>query len=194
MRVAVIVGSTRPNRRSPLVASWVAEQALSRGDLTVEVVDLAALDLPMYDEPEPAAVARISGIKTQQWADLVDSFDAYVFVVPEYNHSFPAVVKNAIDLVFHQWNDKAVGFVSYGLHGGVRAVEHLRGVTSEVKLASVRTQVVLSLFTDFTLTDMVQPGRFTPGPHQAQSAQRMLDELLEWGGALKSLREKRVPV
>lgn len=189
MRIAVITGSTRPNRRSRNVAEWVLAEAASRGDATFDLVDLADLGLPMYDEPEPAAVGSVSGGEARRWGEIVDGFDAFVFVVPEYNHSFPAVIKNAIDLVFSQWNDKSVGFVTYGLQGGVRAAEQLRCVVSEVKLASVRSHVALSLFTDFTLEDMLAPGEVTPGAHQAQLLQRLFDELIAWGGALKSLRE-----
>jgi len=192
IRIGVIVGSTRPQRRSPQVASWVEQRAATRDDVEVEVLDLRAADLPMYDEPVAPAVGAIQGERARAWTAEVARFDAYVVVVPEYNHSYPAVVKNAIDLVFHEWNDKAVGFVSYGLHGGVRAVEHLRAVVSEVKLASVRTHVVLSLFHDFTLTDTVQPGSFTPDEHQDQTLERMLDELVAWAGALQTLRQQSV--
>lgn len=190
IRIGVIVGSTRPNRRSPLVASWVEQHAARHEGVEVEVLDLHDFALSMYDEPEPAAVGTVQGDRARVWAAEVDRFDAFVIVVPEYNHSYPAVIKNAIDLVFHEWNDKAVGFVSYGLHGGVRAVEHLRSVVSEVKLASVRTSVVLSLFHDFTLTDMIEPGDFTPGAHQDQTLERLLDELVSWGGALRTVRNQ----
>lgn len=190
IRIGVIVGSTRPQRRSPLVASWVEHHAAARSDVEIEVLDLHVFDLPMYDEPEAPAVGTVRGERARAWAAEVDRFDAFVIVVPEYNHSYPAVVKNAIDLVFHEWNDKAVGFVSYGMHGGVRAVEHLRSVVSEVKLASVRTHVVLSLFNDFTLTGPVEPGNFTPGPHQEQTLERLLDELVAWAGALRTLRHQ----
>lgn len=189
MHIAAITGSTRPNRRSRKVADWVLAEATSRQGATFDLVDLADLGLPMYEEPEPAAVGSVSGEEARRWGDLVDTFDAFIFVVPEYNHSFPAVIKNAIDLVYRQWNDKSVGFVTYGLQGGVRAAEQLRCVVSEVKLASVRSHVALSLFTDFTLEDMLAPGEVTPGAHQAELLQRLFDELIAWGGALKFLRE-----
>ncbi|MGA8117667.1 MAG: NAD(P)H-dependent oxidoreductase, partial [Actinocatenispora sp.] len=113
----------------------------------------------------------------------------FVFVTPEYNHSMPGALKNAIDFLYAEWSNKAAGFVSFGLHGGTRAVEHLRLVLAEVKVADVRTQVVLSLFADFEIDDMSQPGTFTPGPRQEATLTRMLDEVVAWSGALRPLRE-----
>ncbi|GAA0908870.1 hypothetical protein GCM10009559_78500 [Pseudonocardia zijingensis] len=112
-----------------------------------------------------------------------------VFVTPEYNHSFPAALKNAIDYLFAEWNDKAAGFVSHGVHGGVRAVEGLRLVLAELKVATVRSQVVLNTFTDFELTAPGDPGVCRPGEHEQQALHDMLDELVAWAAALKPLRE-----
>lgn len=128
---------------------------------------------------------------TQRWAATVDRFDGFVFVTPEYNHSFPAVLKNAVDYLYAEWNDKAAAFVSYGVAGGTRAVEQLRLVLAEVKVASVRSQVGLTLSTDFTAADAHGPGACAPGRHQHDAADRMLDELIAWAGALKRLRTGR---
>ncbi len=117
------------------------------------------------------------------WAAKIDSFDAYVFVTPEYNHGIPGALKNAIDYLFKEWNNKVAGFVSYGSAGGVRAVEQLRLVMAEIKVATVRAQVQLSLFTDFE-----NFSKFKPHHIHEKSVNTMLDELLAWAGAMKTLR------
>ena len=197
-RIAIIVGSTRPRRRAGLVAGWAAEVAgrlqPGGGDTLFEVVDLASFALPLLDEPAPAAIGEYANAHTQEWARTIACYDGFVFVTPEYNHSVPAALKNAIDYLFAEWNDKAAGFVSYGLHGGTRAVEHLRLALAEVKVACVRTQVALSLFADFDITDMTQPGTLAPGPHQEPTLQRMLGEVVAWAQALAPRRAPGSPV
>ncbi|SDI72271.1 NAD(P)H-dependent FMN reductase [Actinokineospora alba] len=188
-RIAVIVGSTRPGRRAEMVAHWVKESAATRTDAVVELVDLADFDLPLLDEPVPALFGDYRHEHTLRWAKTIASYDGFVFVTPEYNHSYPAAVKNAIDYLFAEWNDKAAGFVSYGTSGGIRAVEHLRLTLAEVRVAGVRSQVSLSLFNDFVITDPTQPGIFSPAEHQEASLATMLDEVITWAGALKPLRE-----
>jgi NAD(P)H-dependent FMN reductase len=186
IRVAIIAGSTRPGRKSLDVARWVHEHAAARDDVQADVVDLADFRLDRLDEPAPAALnADYRHAHTRRWSEVIASFDAYIIVTPEYNHSMPGALKTALDFLFDEWNDKPVGFVGYGLHGGVRAIEHLRHVAAELKLADVRTQVTLSLFNDFE--DMA---KFAPQPHHAATLQRMLDELAAWGEALKSLRQR----
>ncbi len=193
IRIAVIIGSTRAARRAELVARWVHEVATDhagRGNAqaTFEVVDLADYELPLLDEPLPAAIGDYQHPHTKRWAETIASFDGFVFVTPEYNHSIPAALKNAIDFLFSEWHDKAAGFVSYGLGGGTRAVEHLRQVMAEVKVADVRTQVALTLHTDFDITDMAEPGTFAPGEHHQPTLIRLLYEVCAWAQALQSLR------
>lgn len=192
-RIAIVVGSTRPGRRGDQVARWVHEQATARtpqdADTEYTIVDLAKIGLPLLDEPVPAAIGDYRNAHTRRWADLIASFDGFIFVTPEYNHAIPAALKNAIDYLFAEWHDKAAGFVSYGLNGGVRAVEQLRMTLAEVKVACVRSQVALGLFTDFTITDMAEPGTFTPAEHHLSALERMLGELTDWSGALARLRE-----
>jgi NAD(P)H-dependent FMN reductase len=198
IRIAVILGSTRPGRRGEAVARWVAEVAARHpaaavGEATFELVDLADYALPLLDEPVPAIFGQYQNETTRRWADAIGSFDGFVFVTPEYNHSMTAALKNAVDHLFAEWNDKAAGFVSYGVHGGTRAVEHLRLALAEVKVAGVRSQVVLSVFADFDYTgcDMTDPtsvGRFTPQEQQEPAVNTMLDEVIAWSVALKPLR------
>ena len=123
---------------------------------------------------------------TKAWSEKIDSFDAYVFVSPEYNHGISGALKNAIDFLYHEWVNKAAGFVGYGSAGGVRAVESLRLVMGELQVADVRNQVSLSLFTDFENFSV-----FKPNPHHEKSVNAMLDQVIAWGGALKPLREKQ---
>ena len=187
IRIAVVVGSSRPGRRADQVAEWLMGIARRRDTPEVEyrLVDLADDPLPLFDEELPPMAGSYTNEHTQRWANTVDRFDGFVFVTPEYNHSFPAVLKNAIDYLYAEWNDKAAAFVSYGVAGGTRAVEQLRLVLAEVKVASVRSQVGLTLATDFA-TDS---GTCAPGRHHRDAADRMLDELVAWAGALKRLRD-----
>ncbi|WP_409182369.1 NADPH-dependent FMN reductase [Amycolatopsis sp. VS8301801F10] len=193
LRIAVISGSTRPGRRATQVAEWTRDRAAAfLGDRAeVRVLDLAEIDLPFLDEPMPAAIGGYRNEHTQRWAQLVDSFDGFVFVTPEYNHSMPAALKNAIDFLFSEWADKAAGFVSYGTNGGTRAVEHLRLTLAEVKVACVRSQVALGLFTDFVIPDLAEPGTFAPADHHEGILTRMLGELVDWSTALRTLRVSR---
>ncbi|MEU7814276.1 NAD(P)H-dependent oxidoreductase [Pseudonocardia sp. NPDC049154] len=187
IRIGIIVGSTRPQRRGGVVAGWVQQVAEAHG-ATIELLDLAAFDLPLLDEPSPAIHGDYTGPHTLRWAAAVAACDAFVFVVPEYNHSFPAAVKNAIDYLFAEWNDKAAGLVGYGVQGGVRAVEALRPVLAEVGIADVRTQVCVNLMSDFVLTGPTDVGRIAPAEHQEPTLRRMLDEVTAWAGALRGLR------
>jgi NAD(P)H-dependent FMN reductase len=192
LRIGIVVGSTRPQRRAEIAARWVHEHAsrhAAAGDVMFEVVDVASYQLPLLDEPVPAAIGSYQQGHTRRWADTIAALDGFVFVTPEYNHSLPAALKNAIDFLFAEWNDKAAGFVSYGLNGGIRAAEHLRLTLAEVKVACVRSQVALSLFTDFSFGDITEPGTCAPARHHEQVLHRMLDEIIAWAGALKSLRE-----
>ncbi|MCE0761803.1 NAD(P)H-dependent oxidoreductase [Pseudonocardia kujensis] len=187
IRIGIVVGSTRPQRRGAIVADWVQQVAEAHG-ATVALLDLADFDLPLLDEPSPALHATYTRPHTLRWATAVAACDAFVFVVPEYNHSFPAAVKNAIDYLFAEWNDKAAGLVGYGVQGGVRAVEALRPVLAEVGIADVRTQVCVDLMSDFVLTGPTDVGRIAPATHREDTLRRMLDEVTAWAGALRGLR------
>jgi NAD(P)H-dependent FMN reductase len=185
LKIAIIIGSTRPGRVGEAVSKWIYEIAKKRNDADFEVVDIKDFNLPLLDEPIPPSLGQYSKEHTKTWSAKIDSFDAYVFVTAEYNHGIPGALKNAIDFLFKEWNNKAAGFVSYGSAGGVRAVEQLRQVMAELKVATVRQQVQLSLFTDFE--NFVQ---FKPAVFYQNVANTMLDEVIGWGNALKTLRVK----
>jgi len=184
INIAVIVGSTRPNRKAETVAQWVFKIAGARSDARFEIVDLADYRLPLLDEAAPASFGRYA--HTRAWAETIARFDGFVFVTPEYNHGPPAALKNALDFLFHEWADKAAGFVSYGGLGGVRAVERLRLILAELQVAAVRTQVGLSLFTDFEHFTT-----FAPTERHAASVAAMLDQLVPWARALRQVRSER---
>jgi NAD(P)H-dependent FMN reductase len=182
-RIAIIVGSVRPGRYSRPVAEWVYERAAARSDAAFDLVDLADHPLPDLDEPLPASTGQYANEHTREWSRVIAGFDGFIFVTPEYNHSVPAVLKKAIDYLYAEWVNKAAGFVSYGVVGGARAVEHLRLVAAELQLATVRSQVALSLYTDFeNFTTLA------PQPAQLAALDTTLDQVIAWSGALATLR------
>src|SRR5215203_1017027 len=183
LKVAVILGSTRPGRNGEAVSQWIYEIAKKRSDADFELVDIKDFNLPLLDEPVPPSMGQYSQEHTKIWSAKIDSFDAYVFVTAEYNHGIPGALKNAIDFLYREWNNKVAGFVSYGSVGGARAVEQLRLVMAELMVADVRAQVMLSLFTDFENFTT-----FKPDPRHDREVHTMLDQIVTWGGALKSIR------
>ena len=182
-QIGIILGSTRPNRNGEQVAKWVLDIASRRNDAAFELVDLRDYPLPHLDEPLPPSLGQYQNDHTKQWADKIASFDGFVIVTPEYNHSTSGVLKNAIDYLYAEWNNKAVGFVSYGAAGGARAAEHLRLVAGELQMADVRQQVVLSLVTEFE-----NFRTFKPGNYNVAALTTLLDQVVAWSTALAPLR------
>ncbi|MCP2323994.1 NAD(P)H-dependent FMN reductase [Hamadaea flava] len=183
LKLAVILGSVRPGRRADAVGRWVQRHAARRPGVEAEVVDIAAYQLPVLDEPLPAAYGRYAHPHTQAWADTIAAFDGYVFVTPEYNRSIPGPLKNAIDFLYAEWHNKSAGFVSYGMDAaGTRAVEHLRVVMGELQVADVRAQVALTLGGDF------DGDAFQPLPYRSGQLDMMLDQLTTWSHALRTVR------
>lgn len=181
-----MTGSTRPGRNNEAVANWVYSISKERKDAEFELVDIANYKLPLLDEAMPPVFGRYGHQHTKAWSEKIGSFDAYVFVTPEYNHSTSAALKNAIDYLFREWNNKVAGFVSYGGHaGGARAIEHLRLILAEVMVATVRASVLLSLLTDFENFRI-----FKPNPQHEKELHALLDQIVAWGGALKALRQQ----
>ena len=184
IRIGIILGSTRPNRNGEQVARWVYDNASLRSDAEFELVDLRDYPLPHLDEPLPPSMGQYQNDHTRQWAEKIASFDGFVIVTPEYNHSTSGVLKNAIDYLYAEWNNKAVGFVSYGAVGGARAAEHLRLVAGELQMADVRQQVTLSLITDFENFSV-----FKPGDYSVASLNTLFDQVIAWSAALAPLRQ-----
>jgi NAD(P)H-dependent FMN reductase len=185
IRIAIIIGSTRPNRNGDAVGQWVHGIAQERNDAEFELIDLLDWNLPLLDESFPPSMDKYEHKHTKDWAATIASFDGFVFVAPEYNHGINAALKNAIDFIFKEWNNKAAGFVSYGSEGGVRAVEQLRQVMGTLMIADVREQVMLTLRDDFENRNV-----FKPRAHHEKILGKTLDQLIEWSGAMKQLRDK----
>jgi NAD(P)H-dependent FMN reductase len=183
-RIGIILGSTRPNRNGEQVAKWVYDIASRRSDAEFELVDLRDYPLPHLDEPLPPSMGQYQNEHTRQWADKIASFDGFIMVTPEYNHSTSGVLKNAIDYLYAEWNNKAVGFVSYGGVGGARAAEHLRLIAGELQMADVRQQVALSLLTEFENFSVLKPSDYSQG-----ALNTLLDQVIAWSTALAPLRE-----
>jgi NAD(P)H-dependent FMN reductase len=186
IKIAIIVGSTRPGRRAEPVAKWVHGLASKRSDAQFELVDLETFKLPLLDEPVPPSLDQYSKPHTKAWAAKIAEFDGFVFVTAEYNHGPSGALKNAIDYLYKEWNNKAAGFVGYGSAGGARAVEQMRQILSEVQIAHVRNQVMLSLFTDFE-----NFSAFRPTAIQEPALKAMLDQLVLWADAMKQVRAKK---
>jgi NAD(P)H-dependent FMN reductase len=183
-RIGIILGSTRPNRNGEQVAKWVYDIASRRADAEFELVDLRDYPLPHLDEPLPPSMGQYQNEHTKAWADKIASFDGYVIVTPEYNHSTSGVLKNAIDYLYNEWSNKAVGFVSYGGVGGARAAEHLRLIAGELQMADVRQQVALSLLTEFENFSVLKPSDFSRA-----GLDTLLDQVVAWSTALAPLRQ-----
>ena len=183
-RIAVVAGSTRPGRRSMQVAEWVLKRAREHGGAEFEILDVADFDLPLLDEPMPPSLGNYQQDHTKRWAAAVKGFDGFIFVTAEYNHSVPGALKNALDYIYAEWNNKAVAFVSYGSAGGVRAVENLRLIAGELQMADVRAQVALPFATDFR-----DYTTFTPSDGAEQALQPLFEQLISWSAALQTLRK-----
>lgn len=185
LRIGIIIGSTRPNRVGKDVGQWVFEQAKTRNDAEFELVDLRDFNLPLLDEPIPPAMGQYSQPHTQKWARKIATFDGFIFVSPEYNHGTSGALKNALDFIYKEWNNKVAGFVAYGSAGGTRAVEQLRLVMAELQIATVRSQVALSLKTDFENFKT-----FKPADYHKNNLQTLIDQIINWGNAFRTLHQR----
>jgi NAD(P)H-dependent FMN reductase len=184
VKLLVIVGSTRPGRVGRPVADWIVRQATEHGGFEVEVADLAEIDLPLLDEPVHPAKGQYTHQHTKDWSARVAAADAFVFVMPEYNHSYNAALKNAIDYLNREWAYKPVGLVSYGgISGGLRAVQAIKPVVSALRMTPAVDAVTIPM-----VQSMVTDGTFEPTDIVAASAKTMLDELVKLAAALEPLR------
>jgi NAD(P)H-dependent FMN reductase len=183
--LTIIIGSTRPGRAGLPIATWFAERARTHGGFDVSLVDLAAIDLPMYDEPDHPRLRRYRNRHTKDWSAIVEAADAFAFVTPEYNHGYPASLKNAIDYLHDEWSYKPVGFVSYGgVAAGTRAVQQLKQVISAVGMRPIEDAVYIPFHTQF----FDDESRLQANEIMEQAAVAMLDELLRTTAALRPLR------
>ena len=185
--IKILAGSTRPGRFNTQPATWLYELAKKRGDMEVELIDLAERNLPFLDESIPPSQGNYQNEHTKAWAEVIRSADGFVFVTPEYNHSYSPALKNAIDYLFAEWHYKPASFVSYGsLAGGARAVEHLRGVAGEVKMYDLREQLLLPNYWE----NLDAEGKYQFNERHEETAKTMLDGLAFWANEMKASREK----
>ena len=188
--LTIIVGSTRPGRAGLPISQWFTARAKDHGGFDVTVVDLAELDLPMFDEPEHPRFGRYTKRHTKEWSALIGAADAIVFVTPEYNYGYPASIKNAIDYLHKEWNYKPVGFVSYGgVAAGTRAVQQLKQVLTTLRMLPVFDSVNIPFYSQFLDAD----GTFHANAVMEQAADTMLDELVRTEAALRPLRPAGEP-
>jgi len=186
----IIIGSTRPGRVGPSVAEWIAATARAHGQFDVEVVDLAEVNLPMFDEPRHPRLRQYEHQHTRAWSAVIDRADAFVFVVPEYNYGFNAATKNAIDYLNHEWRYKPAGFASYGgVAAGTRAVQQLKQVMTTLKMVPLFEAVNIPFVQQFLDSDR----RLHPNEVMTEAAAAMLDELARLASALRPLREPGFP-
>ncbi|MCT1411701.1 NAD(P)H-dependent oxidoreductase [Corynebacterium sanguinis] len=173
MTIGIILGSTRHGRVGEAVAHWVDEAAQAREGFDYALIDLIDFRLPLFDaETVPMAANKsYDSAEVTRWSEAIDACEAFIFVTPEYNHSVPAALKNAVDSLGSEWSGKPVAFVGYGAVGGVRAVEHWRQITANFEMPNVRNQVAVSIMTEFP------EGRFTPAPYQADALTAVFDDL-----------------
>lgn len=187
LKIGIIIGSTRPHRISPNIAQWVFEEASKRKDAEFELVDIKDFGLPLFDEPVPGGMSsNYTHVHTKKWSEKISSLDAFIFVTPEYNHGPSGALKNAIDFLYEEWNNKVAGFVGYGSLGAARSVEVLRIIMAELQVATVRTQLAFFLRSDFENFQ-----RLKTASHHVKTLNILIDQIIFWGEAIKEKRFKK---
>ncbi len=186
LNIGIILGSTRPKRAGEAVAKWFMEQTKELKEVNFQFIDLQELNLPFLDEPVPPLVHQYSKDHTHSWAKTVEKLDGFIVITPEYNHSFSAVLKNALDFLNAEWNKKPIAFVSYGaVSGGIRAVEQLRLVAIELKMVPIQPQIsITSIWAAIDDKGNIKPENLNGDPL------KLTEELLWWAKVLKDARSK----
>ncbi len=190
VKIGIITGSTRDSRVNVQVAEWVKSIADQRTDVEFELVDIKEYNLPKFNEPIPAIMSQdYQAPEAKIWSEKISELDGFVFVTPEYNKGITSGLKDAIDYLYTEWNNKAAGIVSYGSTLGVTAANNLRLILTVPKIATVGTQPALSLFTDFE-----EMSTFKPAAFHGETIRTMLDEVVAWSTALKTIRKQSLHV
>lgn len=187
--IKILTGSVRPGRFNIQPSTWIYELAKKRKDIKVELLDLQEINLPFLDEPVPPSMGKYSQEHTKKWSKMIEEADGFIFVTPEYNHSYSPVLKNALDFLWKEWTYKPAAFVSYGAQaGGMRAVEHLRGVMAQMKVYDIREQVSLVEY----YMNLDEKGQFKFNEHHEKAGNEMLDQLVFWAQKMKEARKELV--
>ncbi len=186
IKVQIILGSTREGRQGEKVAKWIHELSLQRTDFNTEFIDLKDWNFPFLHDPMPPSTGKYSDTLIQKWSKKISEADAYIIVTPEYNHGYPAVLKNALDVIYKEWNNKPVTFVSYGgFVGGSRSVEQLRQVAIEFQMAPIRE----AIFIPFVWEAFDENGHLKDQENYNKRAESMFNQLLWWAKALKEAKK-----
>jgi NAD(P)H-dependent FMN reductase len=187
-KLKIITSTVRPGRKGPLVASWIEEVARQHGGFEVELLDLAAINLPMMDEPHHPVMKKYEHAHTKAWSAKIDEADAFIFVTAEYDYNYPAPLRNAIEYLFHEWQFKAAGIVSYGgVSAGTRAANALKGDLASLKIVPMQEAVNFPFFTQ-NISDEEQ---FQPNEVSHKAAITMLNELVRWTNGLRLIKENK---
>ncbi|MEC7765180.1 MAG: NAD(P)H-dependent oxidoreductase [Pseudomonadota bacterium] len=184
LKIKVITCSTRPGRIGPAVSDWIAGVAETRDALEIELVDLADLNLPVYDEPKHPSLQDYAHDHTKRWSAIVGEADGFIFVTPEYDFFPPASVINAVQYLLVEWAKKPAGVVSYGgVSGGLRSMQVLRTLLGNVGMVALNKSIPIPF-----VGQKIQDGKLVANDEMGQGATIMLDELEKWGAALKPMR------
>lgn len=184
----IIIASTRPGRKGPALANWIFEVAKKHTEFSVELLDLAVINLPFLDEPNHPRLQKYTKEHTKKWSETITSADAFIFVTPEYNFGYPATLKNAIDFLYKEWSYKPVAFVSYGgIAGGTRSMQALKQVMSAINMIPILEAVNVPFFTKH----IDENNKFNADEGINKAAEGMMTELFKWTETLKALREKK---
>ena len=184
----IIIASTREGRKGPSVANWVFEEALKHEQFKTELLDLKEINLPFLDEPHHPNQRKYTKQSTIEWSAIIEPTDAFIVVTPEYNHGFPATLKNALDTVYQEWNNKPIAFVSYGgLSGGIRAVELIKPVILALKMLPIVHSVNIPFFAQ----QIDETGKFNANEKMQKSLGSLFSELTKWTKVLKEVREAK---
>lgn len=189
LKIQVIIGSTRQGRFGEQPAHWIFE-LLKKKEVEAELIDLRDWSLPFFDEPVSPSMMHVmkkdyTSELAKKWAQKVGEADGYLIVTPEYNHGYPAVLKNALDYVYSEWNNKPVGFLSYGgISGGTRSVQQLKQVAIELQMVPIRNGVHIPMY----WTQLDDKGKLNMDMYK-EGAENLLNQLISWAKSLKPIRE-----
>lgn len=186
-RLYIIIASTRPGRKGPAMANWIFDLAKNDGSFETELIDLKEVNLPFMDEPNHPRLQKYEQEHTKGWSKRIADADAFIFVTAEYNYSYPAPLKNAIDFLHHEWTYKPVAFVSYGgVSAGTRSVQAMKQVVTALKMMPITESINIAAFTKF----IDEHGVFKPEEGLDKAATGMIKELLKWTEAMEPMRKK----
>ena len=184
----IITSTVRPGRKGPIVANWIKEIASRHGEFEVELLELGAIALPMMNEEHHPMLRKYQHEHTKKWSAAIDAADAFIFVTAEYDYNYPAPLRNALEYLFHEWNYKAAGMVSYGgVSAGTRAWISLKNDLSTFKMVPVTESVNIPFFTQYISDEEI----FQPTEAMEKSAEAMLNSIVKWTKGLEVIRGKR---